>query len=71
MGEKKFKPELPNRILTIAEAAAELRLSTNTVRKLLHEGRLKGVSTGRYGGVWRISQRAIDDFMFNDPGACA
>ena len=73
MGGKK-KPKKPppqNRILTITEAAAELRLSTNTVRKLLHDERLKGVRTGPYGGKWRISERAIEEFVMNDPGACA
>lgn len=72
MGKKNGKKPSPqNRILTITEAAAELRLSTNTVRKLLHDGRLKGVRTGPYGGKWRISQRAIEEFMINDPGAVA
>ena len=52
-----------NEILTIPEVAAQLRFSTNTVRKLLHDGRIKGVRTGQYGGKWRISQKAIDDFV--------
>lgn len=52
-----------NQILTIPEVAAQLRFSTNTVRKLLHEGRIKGVRTGQYGGKWRISQKAIDEFL--------
>ena len=52
-----------NLILTIPEVAAQLRFSTNTVRKLLHEGRLKGVRTGQYGGKWRISQTAVDEFV--------
>lgn len=52
-----------NRILTIPEVAAQLRFSTNTVRKLLHDGRIKGVRTGQYGGKWRISQKAIDEFL--------
>ena len=70
--KKSKNPTPPNRILTISEAALELRLSTNTVRKLLHEGRLKGVRTGPYGGKWRISERAIEEFMINDPGpACS
>ena len=52
-----------NQILTIPEVAAQLRFSTNTVRKLLHEGRIKGVRTGQYGGKWRISQKALDEFV--------
>ncbi len=50
-------------ILTIPEAAAQLRLCPNTIRKFLHEGRIKGVRTGQYGGKWRISQTAIDEFV--------
>ena len=53
----------PSRILTISEVGAQLRFSTNTLRKLLNEGRLKGVRTGPYGGKWRISQKAIDEFI--------
>ena len=55
-----------NTVLTIPEVAEQLRLSSDTVRKLLHEGRLKGIRSGRYGGKWRISQRAIDEFLLND-----
>ena len=53
-------------VLTIPEVAEQLRLSSDTVRKFLHEGRLKGIRSGRYGGKWRISQRAIDEFLLND-----
>ena len=53
----------PNQILTIPEVAKQLRLSTNTIRKFLNDGRLKGVRTGQYGGKWRISQRAVDEFV--------
>ena len=65
----KKNPKPANQIYTITEVALELRLSTNTVRKLLHDGRLKGVRTGPYGGKWRISQLAIDEFVLQDPGA--
>lgn len=68
-GKKNRHPE--NRILTIPEVAVELRLSPNTIRKLLHDGRIRGVRTGQYGGKWRISQRAIDEFVMNDPGPAA
>ncbi|MHB8190807.1 MAG: helix-turn-helix domain-containing protein [Ferrimicrobium sp.] len=56
-------------VLTIPEVAEQLRLSTNTIRKFLHEGRLKGIRSGPYAGVWRISQRALDEFMLNDSGS--
>lgn len=52
-----------NRVLTVPEVAEELRLSTYTVKKLLNEGRLKGVRTGTYGGKWRISENAIEAFL--------
>ena len=64
MGKKPKKPEPQrNRIFTVSEAAAELRLCPNTVRKFLHEGRLKGIRTGPYAGKWRISERAIEEFL--------
>ena len=53
----------PCSIFTIPEAAAQPRFSTNTVRKLLQEGRIKRARTGQYGGKWRISQKALDDFV--------
>lgn len=53
----------PCSIFTIPEAAAQLRFSTNTVRKLLQEGRIKRARTGQHGGKWRISQKALDDFV--------
>ncbi len=71
MGKNK-KPKNPtpqNRILTITEAAAELRVSPNTVRKFLKDGRLKGVRTGQYGGKWLVSSVAIVEFVMgvSDP----
>lgn len=50
-------------ILTIPEVAAQLRLCPNTIRKFLHEGRMKGVRSGQYGGKWRIAQTAVDQFV--------
>ena len=55
-----------NTVLTIPEVAEQLRLSCDTVRKFLHEGRLKGIRSGQYGGKWRISQRAVDELLLND-----
>lgn len=52
-----------NRVLTVPEVAEELRLSTYTVKRLLNEGRLKGVRTGAYSGKWRVSQAALDAFL--------
>ena len=54
-------------VLTVTEAAQRLKLSTYTVKKLLNEGRLRGVRTGAYGGKWRISENAIEAFL--NPGS--
>ena len=56
----------PNRrttVLTVSEVAEQLRLSPNTVKKLLNQGRLRGIRTGTYGGKWRVSQSALDEFI--------
>ncbi len=50
-------------VLTLNEAAEILRLSRDTVKKLIREKRLKGVRTGGYSGKWRISQSAIEEFL--------
>lgn len=55
-------PTMP-RVLTVPEVAKELRLSPDTVKKLLNEGRLKGVRTGHYSGKWRVSETAIEAFL--------
>ena len=51
------------KVLTLAEAAKTLQLAPDTVRKLLNEGRLKGVRTGHYSGKWRVSETAIEAFV--------
>lgn len=51
------------KVLTVPEVAKELRLSPDTVKKLLNEGRLKGVRTGHYSGKWRVSETAIEAFL--------
>ncbi len=56
----------PNRrttVLTVSEVAEQLRLSPNTVKRLLRWGDIKGVRTEPYGGTWRVSQSAIDNFL--------
>ncbi|MGI5925363.1 MAG: helix-turn-helix domain-containing protein, partial [Lentisphaeria bacterium] len=46
------RPEL----LTIDETAEFLRVSDKTVRRMLNDGRLKGVNIGRQ---WRIPKEAL------------
>lgn len=50
-------------VLTVPEVAEELRLSANTGKRLLRRGQLKGVRIGPYGGTWRVSPSAIEDFL--------
>lgn len=47
-------------ILTLREAARELRLSKETTAKLLRQGRLPGV---RVGERWRVLPEALNDFL--------
>ena len=60
----------PNRrttVLTVSKVAEQLRLSPNTVKKLLNQGRLRGIRTGTYGGKWRVSQSALEEFIDHPP----
>lgn len=52
------------RLLTPAEAAPLLRLHEVTVRRLLRQGKLPGVKTGR---EWRISAATLHDFLTAPP----
>ena len=47
-------------ILTLREAARELRLSKETTAKLLRQGRLPGV---RVGERWRVLPEALNEFL--------
>lgn len=48
----------PSDLLTVAEAAAILRLHPVTVQRLLRRGELPGVRVGRQ---WRIRRTDLDD----------
>jgi len=62
-----FKPIRKSTVLTVTEVAEQLRLSADTVKKLLNEGRLRGVRTGTYSGKWRVSQSAVEEFINGAP----
>ncbi|HEY8393612.1 MAG TPA: helix-turn-helix domain-containing protein [Thermaerobacter sp.] len=47
-------------VMTVAEAAAYLRVDERTVRRLLREGRLPGRKVGR---EWRLHKAALDRFL--------
>lgn len=62
-----FTPIRKSTVLTVNEVAEQLRLSPDTVKKLLNQGRLKGIRTGTYGGKWRVSQSALEAFINGAP----
>lgn len=47
-------------VLTAEEAAAYLRVSMNTMRKLLRDGEIPAAKVGR---EWRIKRAALDTFL--------
>ena len=47
-------------LLTIEETADYLRVSVSTVRRMLNDGRLKGVNIGRQ---WRIPKEALAELI--------
>jgi excisionase family DNA binding protein len=47
-------------VLTIEEAAEELRVQPKTVREWLRTGRLEGIKAGR---LWRIRREEWDRFL--------
>ncbi|HEY8394944.1 MAG TPA: helix-turn-helix domain-containing protein [Thermaerobacter sp.] len=47
-------------VMTVAEAAAYLRVDERTVRRLLRAGRLPGRKVGR---EWRLHKAALDRFL--------
>ncbi len=48
------------RFLTVAEVAAELRVSTMTVYRLIHSGEMQAVRVGR---SYRVPETALDGFL--------
>lgn len=50
------------RFLTVEQAAAELNVSENQVRTLLHSGELRGIQIGGRG-LWRIGREDIEKFI--------
>jgi acetyl-CoA synthetase len=47
-------------LLTIAEVAEKLRVTTKTVRQWLQRGQMRGIKAGK---LWRIPESAIDEFL--------
>lgn len=53
-------------LFTPEEAAAYLKVSPNTVRTWLRQGKLKGHKLT--GGIWRISEQALKEFIGQEQG---
>lgn len=51
---------MAEQVLTVDEVAAELRVSPQTVRKLIDNGELKAF---RVGGQWRIKRKDLDRYI--------
>lgn len=51
----------PTRLLTSTEAAAYLRVSRNTVHRLVRDGKLPGAV--QIGRQWRFSPAVLEDWM--------
>lgn len=48
--------------LTVEQAAAELQVNPETVRRQLSMGRLPG---RKVGSTWRLSRRALESYLAN------
>lgn len=56
---------LPKKLYTIEQAAEYLIVPKQTVSKWLREGRIKGI---KIGGLWRISEEALEEFLNSGTG---
>ncbi len=52
-----------DRLLTVREAAAALRLSPDSVYRLIQQGRLRAFRVGGGNGPLRIEPAAIDELL--------
>ena len=50
----------PNALVSVREVASELGVHPETVRRLIHDGRLDAVRVGR---VLRVHRAAVDGFL--------
>jgi excisionase family DNA binding protein len=57
-------PEQP-KLLTVAEIAAELRVSKMTVYRLVHAGDLRSIRIGR---SFRVPVKALEDYLRDGDG---
>jgi excisionase family DNA binding protein len=52
-----------DRFLTVPEVAARLRLSSETIRRMLRDGRMAGFRIGADNAGWRVSERDLAAFI--------
>lgn len=54
-----------DRVMTITELSAYLKISKSTLYKLAQDGKLPGQKVGRH---WRFHREAIDTWLKRHPG---
>ncbi len=59
---------IDDKLYTVTEAAALLRVNPFTIRRWLRDGRLCGFSMGSDRGGWRIRQSEIERFIARAEG---
>jgi excisionase family DNA binding protein len=52
-----------DRLLKVPEVADRLRLSTETIRRMLRDGRMPGFRPGGDSAGWRIAERDLEAFV--------
>jgi excisionase family DNA binding protein len=52
-----------DKLLTVPEVAERLRLSTETIRRMLRDGRLTGFRIGADNAGWRVSEADLVAFI--------
>ena len=52
-----------DRLLTVEEIASRLNLTTETIRRWLRSGRLRGIRIGARRAGWRIPERDFDRYL--------
>ncbi len=58
------------RLLTIPEAAVELRIHPNTAYRLVKAGSTRFPAAIKVGGQWRVPQYQLDLFITGSPSLC-
>jgi excisionase family DNA binding protein len=51
------------KLLTVAQVAAQLHLNPETVRRWLRDGKIQGIAFGVGRGGWRIRESELQRFL--------